>query len=111
MRALDAQNPVLAGALRNSRLNDYYLVDEFNLRRRSSRSLLPKALNMVDFIGKHPSFSLRWIFQKAIRRERMIGEFDQAVRDEFARLGLRDLLQETDCFDLREEEGVQESRA
>ena len=106
LKSLDAQDRSLAVSLRTSCLNDYYLVDEFNSRRRSRGSHIGRVFNMAGFILKHPVFSLRWLLRKSISRKRMVGDFGKAVRDEFMRLGLPDLLQKADWVDLPEEENL-----
>jgi hypothetical protein len=41
---------------------------------------------------KHPVFSVRWFFQKVIRRRKMTPDFADALEDEFKALGMDNLL-------------------
>lgn len=91
LAAHKARNPSLVKALKRSRLQHFYLVDEFSMRRRSTDSKAKRLLRMAGFVGKHPRFSLQWLFHKCFRTGGLVEDFAQAVEKEFAKLGLRDL--------------------
>jgi glycosyltransferase involved in cell wall biosynthesis len=92
LKSLDAGNRTLADALRKSPLNDFYLAAELDARRSLPDSAIVKLSRVLGFGVKHPLFSLRWLFHRVVRRERIPGDFKKAVHDEFARLGLTDLV-------------------
>jgi glycosyltransferase involved in cell wall biosynthesis len=90
--ALETTDARLAGVLRRSALHRYYLVDELKARRALSHSLLGRLSGTIGFVFKYPRFSLLWLFRKMVRRRKIIGEFGELVRNEFANLGLTGLL-------------------
>ena len=92
LKSLQSRNPELAQALRRSDLNHFYLANELGTRRLMTKSALATLATMIVFGIKHPLFSLRWFFCKVVRRKSITGEFTEAVRKEFARLGLTNLL-------------------
>jgi glycosyltransferase involved in cell wall biosynthesis len=92
LKSLSNRNPKLAKALRRSSLNHFYLASELGARRLLSSSRFARLRTMTDFVIKHPMFSLYWLYYKIVRRERVTGEFREAVRQEFSRLGLTNLL-------------------
>ena len=94
LAAHQPRNPELVKALRKGVLRRFYLVDEVNIRRLSSASKLQLILRMAVFVVKHPIFSLQWLYCKVVRRKKMMAEFGQVLRSEFARLGCPDLLEE-----------------
>jgi glycosyltransferase involved in cell wall biosynthesis len=86
------RDPDLVKALTRSRLKDFYLVDEFMVRRMTAKSLGSWFWYAAVFIMKHPVFSARWFFRKVIRRQKMTPDFADALRDEFRTLGMHNLL-------------------
>lgn len=96
LESFSNRNPKLAKALRRSNLNHFYLASELEARRQASNSPLAELNGFMVFVIKHPFFSVRWFFRKVILRKRITGEFADAVRAEFTRLGLTNLLSRLD---------------
>ena len=92
LEAVGEREPKLAATLKKSPLNDFYLVDEFNLRMRLSHCGSERRLQLLAFALKHPRFALRWAFSKIVRRESITPAFLDAFRRELSRLGLGQLL-------------------
>jgi len=92
LKSFEHRCPLLAAELERSTLLHYYLVDEFKARRTLARSLAGRLISRAAFVLKHPRFSVDWFRCKAIRRQKITGDFGDAVRSEFERLGLTDLL-------------------
>lgn len=92
IKSLDLRNSQLANRIRQSPLNHYYLVDEMKARRLTSHSRMGRLAGVAGFVAKYPLFSLQWLYRKTVAQKKMTLEFDGAVRDEFTRLGLGNLL-------------------
>jgi glycosyltransferase involved in cell wall biosynthesis len=102
LKSLRNGNRALADSLKDCKLHRFYLVNEIGTRRTLAHSTLDKASGIAGFAGKHPLFCIQWLYYKLVRRERIAGDFDAAVRDEFRRLGLTDLLREVTATKMSE---------
>ena len=96
LETLNIRNPDLALQLRRSELNQFYLVDEFQGRKVSSKSIPAKLIAAGGFVLRHPFFSGRWALHKLYHEEGVVGCFSDAARREFAKMGLTGLLQGLD---------------
>ena len=98
-KALDSftsRNPSLAAELRKSDLNQFYLADEFQGKRAASKSAASKVAITAGFVARHPVFSAHWFLHKLTHENGFLGDFADAARREFDRLGLSSLLQRLD---------------
>jgi glycosyltransferase involved in cell wall biosynthesis len=108
LQSLQARDPKLARALRRSDLNRFYLVDECHLRRLLSDSVFSKLSETVGFVLRHPFFSAQWLLHKIFHEEGIIGDFGEAVRQEFAKLDLTNLLQRLEPW--QEGQGIENGK-
>ncbi len=90
--SLQARNPQLAGRLRKSRLNRFYMTDEFAARRQLAQSRFSWLRTIAVFVAMYPAFSLYWLYCKMIRRQSVARDFREAVDRECSELGLNNLL-------------------
>jgi len=92
LHSLHDRNPLLAVDLEQSTLLHFYLVDEFKARRILAGSPGSRLARTAQFAARHPRFFLHWIVNKVFRRQKITGDFGEAVKNEFQRLGLTNLL-------------------
>jgi glycosyltransferase involved in cell wall biosynthesis len=90
--SLSTRDPRLAGRLRKSRLNHFFLANELGARRQLAQSRFAKLRTIAGFVASHPAFSLYWLYCKMIRRRSVTGDLREAVNQECSRLGLNNLL-------------------
>jgi glycosyltransferase involved in cell wall biosynthesis len=95
LESLSQSNLELASALRKSPLSHYYLVDELKARSRMSTSAAGQFTALVTFVGRHPLFAIEWLKSK-IAREKITGDFAEAVRQACETLGMKDMLREVE---------------
>lgn len=96
LASLMLRNPQLAAQLRKSELNQFYLADEFQGKKAASKSATSKMAVTAEFAARHPVFSARWAVHKLLHRNGFLGDFAEAARAEFAKMGMPSLLQRLD---------------
>ena len=69
-----------------------FLANELGARRQLAQTSLAKLRTIAGFVASHPPFSLYWLYRKMICRQRVTGDFQEAVNQECSRLGLSNLL-------------------
>jgi hypothetical protein len=92
LQSLSVRSPTLAKKLGRSDLNDFYLVHQLDARRRLGNTLLARFFGAANFALRHPLFSARWLVHKLFHNDGIIGDFGDAVRREFTKLNLTNLV-------------------